>query len=129
MSCTESVNKVVEIYVESLKESSPDKVREAFHPNAKIVGHLHGDFLEMSTEDFAGFVAAQEPAEVEYEILSTVVEGSTACVKIRDKYLGITFLDTLSFIKIDPCKFLIKSISRLAIFSGVSANLNSFGVT
>ena len=76
MSCSESVNKVVEIYVESMKESSADKVREAFHPNAKVVGHLHGDFLEMSTEDFAEFVAAQEPAEVEYEILSTVVELS-----------------------------------------------------
>jgi hypothetical protein len=58
-------------------------------------------FLEMSTEDFAGFVAAQEPAEVEYEILSTDVQGTTAAVKIRDKYLGITFLDTLSLIKID----------------------------
>ena len=46
MSCSESVNKVVEIYVESMKESSADKVREAFHPNAKVVGHLHGDFLE-----------------------------------------------------------------------------------
>ena len=101
MSCTESVKKVVEKYVESLKESNPDKVREAFHSNAKVVGHLHGDFFEMSTEDFAGFVAAQESADVEYEILSTVVEGSTACVKIRDKYLGITFLDTLSLIKID----------------------------
>ena len=101
MSCSESVNKVVEIYVESMKESSADKVREAFHPNAKVVGHLHGDFLEMSTEDFAEFVAAQEPADVEYEILSTVVEGTTAAVKIRDKYLGITFLDTLSLIKVD----------------------------
>ena len=91
MSCSESVNKVVEVYVESLKESSADKVKEAFHPNAKVVGHLHGDFLEMSTEDFAGFVAAQEPADVEYEILSTDVEGTTAAVKVRDKYLGITF--------------------------------------
>ena len=34
MSCSERVNKVVEIYVESMKESSADKVREAFHPNA-----------------------------------------------------------------------------------------------
>ena len=101
MSNSESVNKVVEKYVESMKESSAEKVREAFHPNAKVVGHLHGDFLEMSTEDFAEFVAAQEPADVEYEILSTVVEGTTAAVKIRDKYLGITFLDTLSLIKVD----------------------------
>ena len=100
MSCSDSVNKVVEIYIESLKESSAEKVREAFHPNGKVVGHLHGDFLEMSTEDFAGFVADQEPSEVEYEILSTVVEGTTAAVKVRDKYLGITFVDTLSLIKI-----------------------------
>ena len=94
MSCSERVNKVVEIYVESMKESSADKVREAFHPNAKVVGHLHGDFLEMSTEDFAGFVAAQEPAEVEYEILSTVVEGTTAAVqksRTFEKY-GTLFL-------------------------------------
>jgi hypothetical protein len=55
----------------------------------------------MSTEDFAGFVEAQEPSDVEYEILSTVVEGTTAAVKVRDKYLGITFLDTLSLIKVD----------------------------
>ena len=89
MSCSDSVNKVVEIYIESLKESSAEKVREAFHPNGKVVGHLHGDFLEMSTEDFAGFVAAQEPSEVEYEILSTVVEGTTAAVKVRDKYLSL----------------------------------------
>ena len=38
---------------------------------------------------------------MEYEILSTDVQGTTAAVKIRDKYLGITFLDTLSLIKID----------------------------
>jgi predicted ester cyclase len=98
---SESVNNIVEIYIDSLKESSAEKVRQAFHPNGKVVGHLHGDFLEMSTEDFSAFVAEQEPSDIEYEILSTVVEGTTAAVKVRDKYLGITFLDTLSLIKID----------------------------
>ena len=55
----------------------------------------------MSTKDFANFVANQKPSDIEYEILSTSVEGTTAAVKVRDKYLGITFLDTLSLIKID----------------------------
>ena len=32
MSSLESVKKVVDTYVESMKESSSDKVREAFHP-------------------------------------------------------------------------------------------------
>jgi hypothetical protein len=38
---------------------------------------------------------------VEFEILASEVEGTTASVKVRDKYLGITFLDTLSFIKVE----------------------------
>ena len=84
-----------------MKEASAEKVKEAFHPNGKVVGHLHGDFLEMSTDDFAGFVSSQEPSDVDFEILSTEIHGTTASVKVRDKYLGITFLDTLSLIEID----------------------------
>ena len=63
--------------------------------------------MEMSVNDFAHFVASQQPSpkekgeEVEYEILASEVEGTTASVKIRDTYLGITFLDTLSFIKFE----------------------------
>ena len=97
----EKVQSVVQIYIDSMKEASAEKVKEAFHPNGSVVGHLHGDFLEMSTDDFAGFVSSQEPSDVEFEILSTELHGTTASVKVRDKYLGITFLDTLSLIEID----------------------------
>ena len=27
-----------------MKEASAEKVKEAFHPNGSVVGHLHGDF-------------------------------------------------------------------------------------
>ena len=90
-----------------MDESDPEKVKQAFHKNAKVVGYLHGDFMEMSTEDFANFVAAQQPSpkdkgeDVVFELLSCEIEGTTALAKVRDKYLGITFLDTLSFIKVD----------------------------
>ena len=94
----EKIQSVVEVYIDSMKEASAEKVKEAFHPNGKVVGHLHGDFLEMSTDDFAGFVSSQEPSDVDFEILSTEIHGTTASVKVRDKYLGITFLDTLSLI-------------------------------
>ena len=97
----EKIQSVVEVYIDSMKEASAEKVKEAFHPNGSVVGHLHGDFLEMSTDDFAGFVSSQEPSDVEFEILSTEIHGTTASVKVRDKYLGITFLDTLSLIEID----------------------------
>ena len=103
----EQIENVIQLYVDSMNESNPDKVKQAFHSNAKVVGYLHGDFMEMSVDDFAGFVASQQPSPKEkgenvvFEILSCDIEGATAAVKVRDKYLGITFLDTLSLIKVE----------------------------
>ena len=88
-----------------MENSDPEKVRQAFHANAKVAGYLHGDFVELSREDFAGFVASQQPSPKEkneniiFDILSCDIEGTIASVKIRDQYLGITFLDILSLIK------------------------------
>jgi len=107
MNDKEQIENVVQLYVDSMDESNSDKVKQAFHNNAKVVGYLHGDFMEMSVDDFAGFVSSQQPSPKEkgenvvFEILSCEIQGATASVKVRDKYLGITFLDTLSFIKID----------------------------
>ncbi|MDG2362388.1 MAG: nuclear transport factor 2 family protein [Hellea sp.] len=107
MNDLKKIENVVQLYIDSMDESNPDKVKQAFHSNAKVVGYLHDDFMEMSTDDFAGFVEAQQPSPKEkgenvvFEILSCEVQGATASVKVRDKYLGITFLDTLSFISID----------------------------
>ena len=107
MNDIKKIENVVQLYIDSMNESNSDKVKQAFHSNAKVVGYLHDDFMEMSTDDFAGFVEAQQPSPKEkgenvvYEILSCEVQGATASVKVRDKYLGISFLDTLSFISID----------------------------
>ena len=107
MDDSEQIRNVIQLYIDSMNESNPDKVKQVFHSNAKVVGYLHGDFMEMSVDDFAGFVESQQPSpkekgeDVVFEILSLEKEGTTALVKIRDKYLGITFLDTLSFIKFE----------------------------
>jgi hypothetical protein len=107
MNDQEQIETVVRLYIESMNESNPDKVKKAFHENAKVVGFLHGDLLQLSVNDFAGFVASQQPSPKEkgedavFEILNCEIEGTTALVKIRDEYLGITFLDTLSFLKAD----------------------------
>ena len=107
MNDMKKIENVVQLYIDSMDEYNSDKVKQAFHNNAKVVGYLHGDFMEMSTDDFANFVGAQQPSPKEkgenvvFEILSCEVQGATASVKVRDKYLGITFFDTLSFISID----------------------------
>jgi hypothetical protein len=96
---------VLQTYIESMNKSDPEMVRAAFHENAKITGYLHGELLQLSTEDFAGFVSSQLPSpnengtNVEFEVLNIEIENSIAHVKIRDVYLGITFLDILSLLK------------------------------
>lgn len=107
MNAKGQIKNLIQIYVDSMDESNPNKVKQIFHNNAKIVGYLHGDFMEMSVDDFAGFVASQQPTPKEkgenviFEIITCEIEGTTAVVKLRDKYLGINFMDILSFIKIE----------------------------
>ena len=62
MNDKEEIQNLVQLYVQSMDESDPEKVRQVFHTNAKVVGYLHGDFLEMSVGDFASFVEAQKPS-------------------------------------------------------------------
>ena len=105
MNDTQQIEQVVQLYIDSMEDSSPEKVKQAFHSSAKVAGYLHGDFVEMSVDDFAGFVASQQPSpkekgeQVIFELLSCEIAGETASVKVRDKYLGITFFDTLSLVK------------------------------
>jgi len=105
MNDTQQIEQVVQLYIDSMDDSSPEKVKQAFHSGAKVAGYLHGDFMEMSVDDFAGFVASQQPSpkekgeQVIFELLSCEIAGETASVKVRDKYLGISFFDTLSLIK------------------------------
>jgi len=107
MTDMEQIESVIQLYIDSMDESNSEKVKTAFHENGKVVGYLHGDFMQMSVDDFAGFVASQQPApkekgeDVEFETLLCEILGATALVKVRDKYLGITFVDILSFIKVD----------------------------
>ena len=103
----DQIQDVIKMYFECMYESDPDKARQAFHSNARITGYLPDGFHEMTVEDFAGFVEAQQPSPKEngepevLDILSLEIAGNTAIARVRDDYLGMTFLDTLSFLKTD----------------------------
>ena len=107
MNDEQQIRGTIQTYFDSMYESSPAKVRAAFHPHAKITGYLEDEFHEMSVEDFAGFVASQQPSPkekgepVRLDTLSVEIAGSTATARVRDDYLGMTFLDSLSLLKTD----------------------------
>ena len=105
MSDERQIRETIQVYFDSMYESSPAKVLDAFHPNAKITGYLEEELHEMSVGDFAGFVESQQPSPqekgepVRLDILSIEVAGNTATARIRDDYIGMTFLDSLSLLK------------------------------
>ena len=106
---SEDKNKIsdaIQLYFDSMYESSEEKVRQVFHKDAKITGYMQGSLMEQSVDSFAKFVASQTPSAAEkneeklLETLSLEVAGSTAVARVRDGYLGMVFQDTLSFLKI-----------------------------
>ena len=81
--------------------------RHASRRGFSITGEIDGELHEMSLDDFAGFVASQQPSpkvqgeSARLDLVSLDFAGETAVARVRDDSLGKTFLDTLSFLKTD----------------------------
>ena len=107
MSDEQQIKDTIQTYFECMYESSEDKTHAAFHPDAKITGYLEDGLKQMSVNEFADLVASQQPSAKEkgeparLDILSIDIAGDTAVTRVRDDYLGLTFLDTLSLLKTD----------------------------
>ena len=101
------ISEAIQLYFDSMYESSEEKVRQVFHKDAKITGYMQGSLMEQSVDSFAKFVASQTPSAAEkneeklLETLSLEIAGSTAVARVRDGYIGMVFQDTLSFLKIN----------------------------
>ena len=107
MSDDSEIKQTIQTYFDCMYESDPEKARAAFHPNAKITGYLEGELHQMSIDDFAGSVSSQQPSAKDkgeatrLDIISLDIAGDTAVARVRDDYLGMTFMDTLSLLKTD----------------------------
>jgi hypothetical protein len=107
MSDEEEIRDTIQTYFDCMYESSAEKARTAFHPNAKVTGYLEGELHQMSVDEFSEFVAGQQPSPKDkseparLDIVSLDIAGATAVAQVRDDYLGMTFLDNLSLLKAD----------------------------
>ena len=101
------IEHTIQTYYDSMYFSNGDLVRKIFHQDAKITGYLNNKLLRQSVEDFASFVEHQKPSPKEkedkiiLEILSLDIGKTTAVAKVRDNYIGMIFIDTLSLIKVE----------------------------
>ena len=65
MNDNEMIKDCIQLYFDGCYESDPEKIKASFNPNASITGYLPDGFHEMSVDDFAGFVASQQPSPME----------------------------------------------------------------
>ena len=101
------IAKIIKLYFDSMYHSNAKLVEKVFHPAAKITGYVEDKLEEMDVNEFANFVGEQKPSPANkndpemLEIVSIEIAGKTAVALVRDDHLGVTYLDTLSFLKID----------------------------
>jgi hypothetical protein len=101
------IEKIIKLYFDSMYHSNAQLVKKVFHPAAKITGYVENKLEEMNTNEFAKFVGEQKPSPADkndpemLEIVSIDIAGKTAVAIVRDDYLGDTYLDTLSLLKVD----------------------------
>ena len=106
------IREIINLYFKSMYEANSALVHQVFHPRALITGYVDDKLEEMDTDSFAKFVGDQKPSPSEkndpkiLEIISIKIVGKTAVALVRDDYLQMTYLDTLSFLKVDD-KWLI----------------------
>ncbi len=107
MSDQQQIENTIQTYFDSSNESSAEKVHAVFHPNAKITGYTDDGLREIPVSDYAKLVGSLQPSPkdkgetLKAEILSIEIAGDTAVARVRDDFVGKTYLDTLSLIKVD----------------------------
>lgn len=105
MSDEDHVRETVSAYLDGMMYADEPKLRRAFHPDAKSIGH-EGSLLEWDSLDTfiaaclaAGGLEANEGYDA--EVLSVDVTGDMAAVKLEDLYRGMRYTDYLTLMKID----------------------------
>lgn len=102
-----AIRATIQTYFDCMYEASAEKTHAAFHPSARITGYMNGKFSEMTVEQFANTVARVQPSPKDkgeparLDVVSLDIAGDTAVARVRDDYMGLTFLDTLSFVNVD----------------------------
>ncbi|MGO4313134.1 nuclear transport factor 2 family protein [Pseudomonas sp. KB_15] len=102
---TEQINLVVRQYVEGMVFADEALLRQAFHPDCRIIGHYHKELEWASLDDFVSAIQTEGPAPAGtqpfWQMINLDITGDAAAVKVIDDFAGMRFTDYLSLLKVD----------------------------
>jgi len=101
-----AITEVVQLYIDGSRTGDADKLRRAFHPDARMYGSIAGDRLDQPIEEFFK-LASTQPADVDgtYEArivsLEQVGDAATAAIEETGFWGTLSFTDFFSLSRID----------------------------
>jgi hypothetical protein len=97
----DDIRAVVAEYVEGMVGADPERMRQAFHPRACVIGNFQGEMEWSTLEDFIAAVNDEgaSSAPPQWKVCSIDVEGDAASAKLEDTFAGMRFVDYLSLLK------------------------------
>ncbi|NIR44971.1 MAG: nuclear transport factor 2 family protein [Gammaproteobacteria bacterium] len=101
----EEVEAAVENYFAGMMEANPDYLREAFHPDSRLIGvDQDGDVMIIPFERWASSWEGREPRDASSHtnrIVNIDVQGMAASVKTELTWPGVHYVDYLSLLRIN----------------------------
>ncbi len=101
-----AITEVVQLYIDGSRDGDADKLRRAFHPDARMFGSLAGQRIDVPIDEFFA-LASGRPADVDgtYEArvvsLEQVGDAATAAIEETGFWGTLSFTDFFSLSRID----------------------------
>ncbi len=113
-----SILKVIELYKDGHHHSDLKKLKQAFHPNARIAGYYENELVFEDRDQYLEMLAQEkssaelgEPSDI--KILSLDKTDTTVIVKIKSQMAGSEFISYLSMLKIDDTWQIINGLFHI----------------
>ena len=103
---TEQITHAVELYVEGCRDGDAAKLREAFHPDARMWGHLGGQRLDIPIAEMIAMLDGK-PVDVDgsYQTRITSVDQHDDIANVlleEEGFWGtVSFVDSFALARID----------------------------
>jgi hypothetical protein len=103
----DGIRQTIDLYIDGLREGSVDTLKQAFHAEATMCGHLGDTLLAGPIQALYDFVDSHDaPAKsgepFEASVAAMEVAGSAASARISEKsYQGLDFTTFFQLLKID----------------------------
>jgi hypothetical protein len=91
----------LEDYIQGGSTKDIERLRLAFHPNAKIRSVRAGALIQWSLEEYIDIVAGAPVMERRSEILSYTFDGYTGAAHLRLNYKNFRFIDRFNLAKVE----------------------------